>query len=183
MIAVTQFTIAADYQSVDIVVNAGTGAVVNSLLFYVGSAYLTDTYIDLSSRLSGIQTETLNITKAELGITTDIIDGILTLYAENDIDETVEAYLLNSYYSSLILARKIALTGIQDSFKEVEFLYFYIEAAKLYINSGSIEQALNLYERVDAVCANYPDYMVTEDIPECAIGSGCWIINGKYVIR
>ncbi len=183
MIEITSFTIASDFQSLDITIDADTGNTVDELLFYVGSNYLSSTPVDLSSRLSGIQVETLNITKEELGVTDDYLDGIFTAEAENSLAESVEASLLNSYFVSLCIARKIATEDTQDSFQEIEVLYFLLEATKTYIDSGFTEQALNVFERVQAMCENYEDYMVITDLPAATVGSGAWIINGKYVIH
>jgi len=183
MIQITTFTLSSDFQTMSIVIDAGVGETVTELLFYVGSAYLSSTSIDLSSRLSGIQVEDLTITKGELGITDDVIDGIITANTTASDTTTVEISLLNSYYTSLCIARKIATEDTQGSFKEIEVLFFLLEATKTYISSGFTEQALNTFERVQAMCENYKDYMVVTDLPECSVGSGCWIINGKYVIH
>ena len=182
MIEITTFTLASDFQSIDIVIDADTGNTVTELLFYVGDNYLSDTYVDLSSRLSGIQIESLTITKEELGITDDYIDGILTAKATASDTNLVEASILNSFYTSLILARKIAVEDMEGSFKDIQVIFFLLESTKTYINSGMTEQALNTFERVQAMCENHPDYMLVSDLDSCSVGSGCWIINGKYVI-
>jgi hypothetical protein len=182
MITITTFTLAADFQSIDIEIDAGAGNIALTLLFYVGSNYLTQTSVDLSDRLAGVETQTLNITKEELGITDDVIDGIITVKATASDASIVEASILNSYYTSLVLARKIATENTEGSFKEIETIFFLLEATKTYIDSGMTEQALNTFGRVQSMCENYPYYMLIEDLPQCSVGSGCWIINGKYVI-
>lgn len=183
MISIDTFTLASDFQSVNVVIDAGVGETVDELYFYIGSNYLTATSVDLSARLSGIQQEDLTITKGELGITDDVIDGILTVYTVASDTTEVESSIYNSYYDSLILARKIATESMEESFQEIQVIYFLIEATKTYIASGFTEQALNTLERVTAMIENHPDYMLIEDLPECEVGSGCWIINGKYVIN
>jgi len=183
MIQITTLTLASDFQSINIVIDAGVGETVTVLEAYVGDAYLSDTPIDLSSKLSGIQNEDLTITKDDLNITDDVIEGIITFAVTASDATEAEASLLNSYYTSLCLARKIATESTENSFKEIEVLFFLLEATKTYISSGLTEQALNTFERVQSMCENYPDYMVIEDLPECEVGAGCWIINGKYVIH
>ena len=183
MITITTFTLSSDFQSLNLYIDAGVGETVDELLFYVNDAYLSSTPVDLSSRLSVIQEEDLIITKGELGITDDVIDGIITVNTTASDTTQVEASILNSYYTSLVLARKIALEDTKGSFQEIEVIYFLLEATKTFISSGFVEQALSTFTRVQAMCENYKDYMVITDLPECSVGSGCWIINGQYVIH
>jgi hypothetical protein len=182
MITITAFTLSSDFQTINLQVDAGVGETVDELYFWVGSAYLSSSPIDLTSRLSGIQIEDLTITKGELGITDDVISGIITTNVIGSDTTNQESSLFNAYYIDLALARKIANEDIQSTFNEIEVIYFLLKATKTYINSGFTEQALNTLERIEAMLEKYPDYMLTEDLPECAVGSGCWIYNGKYVI-
>ena len=183
MISITTFTIASDFQSLDIVIDAGAGQTVDELLFYIGSDYLSETPIDLSSMLSGVQVETLNITIEDLGLSEDYLQGIITVHTTASDATEVESSVMNSFFVDLSLAKMISLNNIQSDYNDIEVISLMLEATKTYISSGFTEQALNIYERIEGMLENYSEYMVVDDIPACTSGTGCWIINGKYIIN
>lgn len=183
-ITVTTFQIASDFKSIDLVIDAGAGNLFTKLEMFVGSDYLTPTPVDLTSLLAGTQVETLSITNEDLGLgVEEEIIGLVTAYMEADDTSIKEQTIANLYYINLCLANMITNKEAEVSFDELNTIYLYLKAIPIYITSSKIEQALNAYEKAEAMCEKNPLYLVDDDIDPTTIGSGAWIINGTYIIN
>jgi hypothetical protein len=184
-VTITTFTIASDFLSLNLVIDAGTGNHFHKLYMYVGDDYLSDTYVDLSDMLTGAQTETLEITNEDLGLAaTEELIGIFTVYAVANDDVTSNYKgVANLYYANLCLANMIVNKNSYTTFDELNTIYLLLKAIGIYLPLNKVEQALNAYDKVVAMCERNPSYLVDSDIDACETGSGCWIQNGVYVIN
>jgi hypothetical protein len=184
MITITTYAISSDYKSISLVIDAGTGNHFHTLELFLGDAYLDPTPIDLSSILVGTQTETLTITNVQLGLDlTETIKGIVTTHviASDTTEETVA--LSNLYYANLCLANMIIANDAAGGWNDINTIYMLLKSVPIFIVSDRIEEAINAYDRVVAMMDENENYFVVEDIEPCTSGSGCWIINGTYVIN
>lgn len=184
MITITTFSISTDYKSISLVIDAGTGETFADLEMFLGSDYLVPTPIDLSSKLAGTQVETLTITNVELGLdATETIKGIVTMHCINSNDDEETAAIANLYYANLCLANMILADDVTNGFNDINTIYLLLKVVSTFLVSGRIENALNAYERIEAMLNNSEQYLVTDDLTPCVAGSGCWIINGTYIIK
>ena len=193
MITITTYELSTDFTSISLVIDAGAGNTFTTLHAFVDGGYLTQSttspasFIDLSAMLTTTRVENLTIHTADLLIEdTTTIKGIITIYAVASNASTAVRALSNMYYIQLVLANMIVNQEVQEGFNEVATIYFLLKAIDSYINldvsNQKIEQALNAYERVLAMCEINPSYLVDTDI-ETTAGSGSWIINGTYIIN
>lgn len=184
---ITEFTIDSTFKYITLKADTETSETFALLYMYIGSDYLTPAPIDLTSKIVGaVSNIDITITLADLGLaTTDILDGIFTVYLEDSttIPVYIEQAISNLYYINLCLANMVVANNAANGWNDIGTIYFLLKALLLYIPLGQIEKALNSYERIVAMCENNPKYLVTEDITPCLTGSGCWIINGTYVIN
>jgi hypothetical protein len=184
---ITEFTIASDFKTIILKANTETAAVFNLLEIYIGSNYLNSTPIDLTTSKMPVPLTTLDvvITLADLSLDpTAILDGIFTVHLADNTGTPVEIEqgIANLYYINLALANMIIVNNAINGFEDVTCIYFLTKSINIFLPANKIEQALNSYERIIAMLENNPKYLVTEDLTPCATGSGCWIINGTYVI-
>lgn len=183
-VTITTFTIASDFLSLNLVIDAGTGNHFHNLYMYIGDNYLSDTYVDLSDMLTGAQTETLEITNEDLGLTaTEELVGIFTIYAVASDNSTNYKGVVNLYYANLCLANMIVNKESYVLFDELNTIYLLLKAIGIYLPLNKVEESLNAYDKIVAICEKNPSYLLDADIDPCETGSGCWIINGVYVIN
>ena len=184
---ITEFTIDPTFKFITLKADTETAATFSILNIFIGSDYLKPLPVDLSDKLTpAAATLDTTITLAELGLDADgILDGIFTVYLEDTttIPIYIEAAIANLYYVNLCLANMIVANNAVNGWNDLNTIYLLIKAIGIYLPINKIEQALNCYERVVAMMENNPKYLVTTDITPCLVGSGCWIINGTYVIN
>jgi hypothetical protein len=184
---ITEFTIASDFKTMTLKANTETAAVFNLLEIYIGSDYLNLIPVDLTAAKMPTPLTTLDvvITLTDLGLDPDsILNGIFTVHLADNTGTPVEIEqgIANLYYVNLALANMIIVNNAVNGFDDVTCIYFLIKSINIFLPTGKIEQALNSYERILAMLENNPKYLVTEDLTPCVTGSGCWIINGTYII-
>lgn len=184
---ITELTIDPTFKFITLKAATGTQKTLKVLYVYIGSDYLSENPIDLSSKLSPPAT-TLDttITLTDLGLDpTGTLQGIYTIYLEDSttVPLTIEQGVANLYYVNLCLANMIVLNNAANGFNEISTIYFLIQALNLNLDANIIEEALNCYERILAMIEKNPKYLVTEDITPAETGSGDWIIDGTYVIN
>jgi hypothetical protein len=187
MITITTFAFSTDMTYINLVMDASTGKHFTTLHAFLNGAYLSPEPIDLTSKLTGAQTETLTILNTDLELTSDsTIKGIVTIYAVSSAtsDNTISKAIYNSYFIDLCLANMIVNQEVQEGFDEISTIYFLNKAiiTDLSATPQRIEHSLNAYERVVAMCEKNPAYLVDEDLATSS-GSGEWIINGTYIIN
>ncbi len=193
MITVNNFSLSDDFTTITISLTAGNGYEITDLKLYMGSDYLSSTvYADLNTYLSGNPNSpafdiTVDTAEVALVYDKDVFDGIFTIVAKTDEgieDEfTSGATIINAYYTSICLANKILAVDSGALLNETNLLYLLIDAAITYVASSMTEQAIAAYERAEAICnAAGADYLQTEVLPY-GEGTGCWIIDGVYVIK
>jgi len=161
------------------------GSTTDSLKLYIGEAYLSDDFIDLTHLASG---ENVHI---ELDVTDplltpkyskEVFDGIFAISIATDV-EIEEGVLLNAFYSSICFANMVIAHDTLDKWNEVNMLYMLLQAAITYIAIPQIEQAISAYSKVEAICNNKSKAYLETDISACGQGLGCWIVNGVYIIK
>jgi hypothetical protein len=187
MITITKFEFSTDMTYIDLVMDASTGKHFTTLHAFVNGSYLSPEPIDLTSKLSGAQTQTLTISNEDLLLTSEeTLKGIIIIYAvSNDTsNNTITQAIYNSYYIDLCLANMIVNKEVQENFDDISTIYFLNRAINIDLNATPqrIEHALNAYERVVAMCEKNPAYLVDNDLSTSS-GSGEWIINGTYIIN
>lgn len=184
MITIQEFSIASDFKTMTLKMSTDE-VTIDELYIYVGSDYLKPLPIDLSNKLTASASEDLTIILEDIGLIlpTDVFDGIYTIYAVDDTAAYKEAAVANLYYVNLCLANMVILNNAVGGWNDINTIYMLILSIGIFIPAGKIEQALNSYERIIAMMENNPSYLIEADITPCKIGSGCWIINGTYVIN
>jgi hypothetical protein len=185
-ITINTLTLSADMAQITLNMTT-TATQFDRLYAYVNDDYLEEDPIDLSSLLTpSTQTENLVIDITSFGLeVTDTLKGIISFEIEDSANTEVETALVNLYYINLCLANMIVYQDAEEGFDIINTIYLLNEAITTYVsvsNPPKITEALNAYDRVLAMCEQNPAYLVTEDIDPCTNGSGCWIINGTYIV-
>lgn len=186
-ITITTYELSSDQTSINLVIDAGSGNTFNLLYFYKDGDYLTQNYIDLTTKLTHSRVENLTITLADLLITdSPKIKGIITFYAVATNASTATRALYNFYYIDLCLANMIINKQAQEGFNEISTVYLLEKAAISYltldITNQLLPQALNAYERMVAMCEKNPTYLAEIDT-SITSGSGEFILNGTYIVN
>jgi len=188
MITIDLFTIATDFKTINLTMHTTevTDRIV-TLEVFIGTNYLSSIAVDLTSKLlQDTNIETLVITLTDLGLDpTTILDGIFTIHVIDNATtpNDIEAAIANLYYTTLCLANMVIINSVLTTWNDINTLYLLLKSINIFLPVNKIEQALNCYERVIAMMENNPSYLVTTDLTPCTTGSGCWIINGTYVIK
>jgi hypothetical protein len=184
MITITTFSISTDYKSVSLVIDSGVGNTFTGLEMFLGSDYLVPTPIDLSDKLTSTRIETLTITNVDLGLeASETIKGIVTMHCTASDNAENTTAIANLYYANLCLANMIIANDVSNGFNDINTIYLLLKAVSIYLTSNRIEDALNAYERIEAMLNNSNHYLVTDDLTPCEAGSGCWIVNGTYIVK
>lgn len=188
MLQITQFNFTEDLMAIEMVLTSTS--VIDSLIMYIGDGYISDP-IDLSARLSPpltdyVFTGSSAITATDLGLPEGTpLSGVFIAVATNTDSgspETTEEGIMSDYQLTLCMANKIIKQNHEDDLNETTFLFLLIEAAKVYMTEKQFEQAIGAYERAYSLCANDPENFNTDILP-CGEGTGCWIIDGVYIVK
>lgn len=189
MTTINAFTLDDTFTELTLDVDMAIGHQCTGLKLYIGDTYLTDTFADLTSYVPATEHFLLyfNPTTPEIAAlyTKDIFDGAFTIVIETSEGEEfiTGRTLINMYYANLCLANKVIAIDNEKKQNEAFMMFFYMQAAITYVTAGLTEQALGAYDRVEAIVKNSPDEFMQTDIAPCGQGTGCWIINGVYVVK
>ncbi len=191
MITITTFQLSDDFTQLTIDLQAAAAETIETLRLYMGSDYLNSTiYADLDSELVADPNHpsfflTVDSPSVAAVYDKEVFDGIFTLVATTSEGEdfTSGATIINAYYTSVCLANKILAQDSEKDLNETNLLYLLIDAAISYVVASMTEQAIGAYERAEIICeAAGDDYLETDVLP-CGEGTGCWIVDGVYVIK
>lgn len=186
MITIHNFSLDSSFKVFHINYELDSGNTTQSLKLYVGDRYGTSEFFDLTANAGSGNVVDFLIDIDDPIFTTypkPVFDGLFTLVVKDNTNDTEETVLLNAYYSSLCLANSIITTEDVSDWNELNAVYLYLQATFTFIEQEKLEQAINAYSRVEAICASKgTDYLV-DDVAECGEGTGCWIVNGVYIIK
>lgn len=183
MINITEFYFSEDLKTITLEVTSPSE--VDSVTMYVGDGYTGDPK-DLSSKLlPGNTGFAFTITATDLGLPEgEPLSGIFIAVITNTdpTPDIKEAGILSDYLLSICLANKIIQQNQEKDLNETTFLFLLIEATKSYMTEEQLEQALSSYARAESICKADPENYNTDILP-CGEGTGCWIINGVYIVK
>ena len=188
MINITQFNFTADLGKIELRFDSTTTEF-TSFLMYVGDNY-PNTPVDLSSMLTGGTltydfTGVNALTPTDLGLTEgEPLSGIFVVNVTNSdaTPDTEEEAIMSDYLLVLCLANKTISQNQESDLNETTYLFLLLEAAKSYMSEGQFEQALGAYDRAESICEADPNNYDTDILP-CGEGTGCWIIDGVYIVK
>jgi len=184
MIDITKFEVSADFKTLRLEAVPTSTYTFDLLEIFIGSEYLSLTHVPLTDLITDPSDIAIDITLTNLGLDeSGVLDGIFTVHLTDTSIAEIEQGIANLYYVNLCLANMIVANNAVNGWNDINTIYLLNKSITTYLTSGKIEQALNAYERIVAMMENNPKYLVTTDVTPCLIGSGCWIINGTYVIN
>jgi len=186
MITITQFDFTSDLYSINLVFNSTSP--ITDLVMYLGDGYTGDP-IDLSAKLTGATSYDFSginaLSATDLGLPegTPLAGIFIVNITNSDITpEIEEAGILSDYFLVLCLANKVITQNQESDLNETTFLFLLLEAIKSYMAEEQLEQAIGAYDRAEAICEADPDSYTTDILPR-GEGTGCWIIDGVYIVK
>jgi hypothetical protein len=189
MTTIHTFELDATFTQMTLDLEVANGFLCTALKLYIGDDYLSDDFVDLSVYIQPTERFVTFLTPDTPEIAAvyskDIFDGVFTIVIESSegAEFITGRSLVNLYSSSLCLAHKILALDDPKKLNETNMLYLYMQATATYIVAGQTEQALGAYDRVEAIVTNAGDDFLKTDIAPCGEGTGCWIVNGVYVVK
>jgi hypothetical protein len=187
MTTIEEFYLSEDYKVMYVKIVVPLTFEVTILHLYIGDDYLSDTFADLSAYITSSPNYVFSIDTPEIKALYDkeIFDGPFTIVVTTDEgpEFITGRTLINMYYADICLANKTLALDSPDKMNEVFMLFLYMNAAVTYVLAGQTEQALGAWDRVSAIVQNSGSDALNTDVLPCGQGTGCWIINGVYVIK
>lgn len=187
MINITQFSFTADLGKIELAFTSTTTAITD-LQMYIGDNY-PNTPVDLSGKLTGASSYDFTganaLTPTDLDLPEDTpLSGIFIVNITNDdpTPDIKEAGILSDYLLVLCLANKTIQQNQESDLNETNYLFLLVEAVKSYMSEEQYEQALSAYDRAEAICEVDSENYTTDILP-CGEGTGCWIIDGVYIVK
>jgi len=187
MTTIEEFYLSEDFKVMYAKVVVPIANAITAIHLYIGDDYLSDTFVDLSAYITPSPNYTFSIDTPEIRAvySKEIFDGPFTIVVTTDEgpEFITGRTLINMYYADICLANKTLAVNEVDKMNEVFMLFLYMNAAVTYVLAGQTEQALGAWDRVNAIVQNSGNDALTTDILPCGQGTGCWIINGVYVVK
>ena len=187
MINITQFNFTADLGKIELKFDSTTTAIID-LVMYIGDNY-PNLPEDLSGKLTGASSYDFTgvnaLTPTDLGLPEGTpLSGIFIVNITNDdpTPDIKEAGIMSDYLLVLCLANKTIQQNQESDLNETNYLFLLLEATKSYMSEEQYEQALGAYARAESICEADPENYNTDILP-CGEGTGCWIIDGVYIVK
>jgi len=187
MINITQFNFTADLSNIELVFESTTTEIID-LQMFIGDDY-PNTPVDLSGKLTGASSYDFSganaLTPTDLGLPEGTpLSGIFIVNITNNdpTPDIKEAGIMSDYLLVLCLANKIIQQNQESDLNETTYLFLLIEATKSFMSEEQYEQALGAYDRAESICEADPNNYDTDILP-CGEGTGCWIIDGVYIVK
>lgn len=170
---------------------------------FVGSGFLTNTYIDLGARIVSDQVVGTNSSSVHL----ELLPEDLGLGTGADIDTIIIFEILNSRLSTDIgLINETKMTGVASyasvypclinkidnidagcndcsSLNNALLLDMLMQSTSTYLMYGRYSDAVNTYNKMKIICREY-DLIFSTDPTFCDTygGIGCWILQSTFSV-
>jgi hypothetical protein len=187
MTTISEFKLSDDFKVMYATILVPPPFVITKLQLYIGDDYLSDVYADLSAYITVNPDYIFSIDTPEIKAlyNKEIFDGPFTIVVTTDegAEFITGRTLINMYYADICLANKTLALDSIEKMNEVFMLFLYMNAAVTYVLAGQTEQCLGAWDRVDAIVKNSGSDALKSDVLPCGQGTGCWIVNGVYVVK
>lgn len=189
MTIIENFYLSEDFTEMTATINIPVGRSITKLYLYIGDDYLNENPVILDAYIQPGPTFIYKFSTSTPEIkavyTKPVFDGPFTIVVETDEgpEFITGRTLINVYYATICLANKVLALNDEKKMNEVFMLHLYIKAAITYVTAGQTEQALGAWDRINAIVKNSGEEFLDIDVLPCGQGTGCWIVNGVYVVK
>jgi len=189
MTTIEQFNLSDDFTVMYAKIVIPLGETIEHLYLYIGTDYLSESPVILDNYIQPVETYTYEFSvdtpEIKAVYNKKVFDGPFTIVVETSegVNFITGRTLINMYYATICMANKTLALNNEKKMNELFMLFLYIQAAITYVTAGQTEQALGAWDRVDAIVKNSGSTGLNVDVLPCGQGTGCWIVNGVYVVK